>query len=565
MGTQALNSVADLEQNIGGVETLFKDSANTVVENANNAFKTAGMSANEYMSTVTSFSASLLQGLGGDTEEAAKIANTAIVDMSDNANKMGTSMELIQNAYQGFAKQNYTMLDNLKLGYGGTQSEMARLINDSGVLGDTMTVTAETVNQVSFDKIIEAIHTIQTNMGITGTTAKEAAETISGSMSSAKATWDNFLNGSGDIETFVSAFETAAGNVMNAVVEMAPRLTTGIVQLINSIIPKLPELLQTLLPALIQGAISLIQGLINSLPLLLTTLAEMLPTIVTSLVEGFIQIANSLAEQMPTIIPIIVDALLQGLLALLTNAPALIDCAIQVILGLAQGLINAIPLLISYLPQIIESLVTGIISLATKLGPAALQLIIALAKGLVQAIPQLISNIPKIISAIVDGLKKGISSVTEVGKNLISGLWNGINNAKDWILDKIKGFASSVLDGIKGFFGINSPSKEFAWVGKMNVLGLEEGMEDNIPDLNKTIDRTIKYGYDTTGLDFLTNGADNISGMFATTASVNSSSSPIYVTVNADMDVDKFGKAFVRDIKTFSGGAKNSYNYGGGK
>ena len=181
LAQSAISAYSDYEQLAGGVETLFKTSSATVMEYANNAYKTTGLSANEYMDTVTSFSASLLQGLGGDTEAAAQIADKAIVDMADNANKMGTDMASIQYAYQGFAKQNYTMLDNLKLGYGGTQAEMARLINDSGVLGDTMQVTAQTVNQVSFDKIIEAIHVVQERIGITGTTAQEASETIQGS------------------------------------------------------------------------------------------------------------------------------------------------------------------------------------------------------------------------------------------------------------------------------------------------------------------------------------------------------------------------------------------------
>ncbi len=190
LSKKAIECYADYEQLTGGVETLFKDSADVVMQYADNAYKAAGMSANAYMETVTSFSASLLQGLDGDTAKAAEIANQAIVDMSDNANKMGTSMDMIQNAYQGFAKQNYTMLDNLKLGYGGTQAEMARLINESGVLGDSMTVTAETVNSVSFDKIIEAIHVIQDKMEITGTTAKEASTTIQGSISAMSAAWE---------------------------------------------------------------------------------------------------------------------------------------------------------------------------------------------------------------------------------------------------------------------------------------------------------------------------------------------------------------------------------------
>ena len=276
----SIKAYADMEQNLGGVETLFKDSADIVIANAKRAYESAGMSANQYMETVTSFSASLLQGLGGDTKKAAAIADTAIIDMADNANKMGTSMELIQNAYQGFAKQNYTMLDNLKLGYGGTQSEMARLINDSGVLGDTMTVTAETVNEVSFDKIIEAIHVIQDEMGITGTTSKEAASTITGSLSSAKAAWENFLSGAGSIEDVISTFTTAGTNIMNAIVKMAPQIVQGLVTLFNALIPQIPTLLQKLLPVIIQGVVELFQGLVAALPQNITVLTEKFPQII---------------------------------------------------------------------------------------------------------------------------------------------------------------------------------------------------------------------------------------------------------------------------------------------
>lgn len=228
VGKQSVSNYASYEQLVGGVETLFKDSAGVVVEYAENAYKTAGMSANEYMDTVTSFSASLLQGLGGDTEKAAQVADMAIRDMSDNANKMGTDMTMIQNAYQGFAKQNFTMLDNLKLGYGGTQTEMARLINESGVLGDSMTVTARTVKDVPFDKMIEAIHKVQSEMGITGTTSMEAADTIEGSSGSMRAAWENLLTGLADenadldklFNAFAQSFKTYTKNFIPRVKQL---------------------------------------------------------------------------------------------------------------------------------------------------------------------------------------------------------------------------------------------------------------------------------------------------------------------------------------------------------
>lgn len=233
----SLGVVANMEQQVGGVETLFKDSAKTVIRNANNAFKTAQLSANDYMSTVTSFSASLLQGLGGDTAKAAEIADMAIIDMADNANKMGTNMQDIQNAYQGFAKQNYTMLDNLKLGYGGTQSEMIRLINDSGILNEKI----EDLDNITFDQMIQAIHKVQQNLGITGTSAKEASTTIEGSVNSAKAAWENFEAGVISANNLVDTFWTAAKNILNNLGQMIPRLGKTGMDVVESLSGKIGD------------------------------------------------------------------------------------------------------------------------------------------------------------------------------------------------------------------------------------------------------------------------------------------------------------------------------------
>jgi phage-related protein len=231
----SLGVVANMEQQVGGVETLFKDSADTVIKNANRAYKTAQISANDYMSTVTSFSASLLQGLGGDTAKAAEIADMALIDMADNANKMGTNMQDIQNTYQGFAKQNYTMLDNLKLGYGGTQSEMIRLINDSGILNEKIS----DLDNVTFDQMIQAIHVIQQNLGITGTSAKEAGETIGGSVNSAKAAWENFQGGVITSQELVETFGTATQNILKNLGEIVPRLGKTGLEVVGAIADKI--------------------------------------------------------------------------------------------------------------------------------------------------------------------------------------------------------------------------------------------------------------------------------------------------------------------------------------
>lgn len=317
---QSIVDYSDYEQLVGGVETLFKSSSDKVVAYANNAYKTAGMSANEYMETVTSFSASLLQGLGGDTEAASVIADQAITDMSDNANKMGTDMEMIQNAYQGFAKQNYTMLDNLKLGYGGTAGEMARLINDSGVLGDTMKVTEQTVNEVSFDKMIEAIHVVQTNMGITGTTAKEASETIQGSVSAMRAAWKNFTTGMADdtqdvdtlVDNVVDSVDTVADNVIPRIQKLLPRLTQGLSDLTQRLSSKIPGLLSKVLPSFIRSTTKMVQNIAGTLTKSIPVIIDAASELFSGVVRAIPGVAKEVLKNMPKIIKAVVDGLWNG-------------------------------------------------------------------------------------------------------------------------------------------------------------------------------------------------------------------------------------------------------------
>ena len=539
----SVKAYADMEQNLGGVETLFKDSADKVIENSKKAYETAGMSANEYMETVTGFSASLLQGLGGDTEKAAAIADTAIRDMSDNANKMGTSMELIQNAYQGFAKQNYTMLDNLKLGYGGTQAEMARLINDSGVLGNSMKVTAETVNQVSFNKIIEAIHKIQDNMGITGTTSKEAASTITGSLNSAKSAFENFISGAGDIDTVVKAFTTAAGNILNAVVKMAPQVMTGIVDLINGLIPQIPTFLNALLPPLIQGVVGLIQGLVAALPQIITVLSSMLPQIIETLINGLMQIGQALIQQLPIIIPQIITAIIEALAMINEHFDEFMNMGIQIIWAIIQGLINSIPTILQNLPTIITAIINFFtLSKFLKIGKTVVSGLWSGIKGMMGSLK---GNISGFVKNILDWFKSGFSKIGNIGKDLVKGLWNGIKDATGWVLDKIKGFGKSILNGIKSFFGIHSPSTEFAWIGKMNVIGLNEGMED----MKGTVENTFDDLFDL---------SPQVKASAATYFSPQTN-----VVVNNQFETDPLGQV-VNRIKSVSGGARSDYNVGMG-
>lgn len=426
IGKDAIESYAEYEQLVGGVETLFKDSADAVIANASNAYKTAGMSANEYMSTVTSFSASLLQSLGGDTVAAAEKADMAIVDMSDNANKMGTAIESIQNAYQGFAKQNFTMLDNLKLGYGGTKEEMQRLLED-----------AEKLSGIEYDissyaDIVDAIHVVQTEMGITGTTAKEASTTIQGSISSMKAAWQNLLTGMTDES---QDFNQLITNLFDSIVtvgdNLIPRISVvldGIANLMTTLAPKLiekiPEILSTLLPAVVEGAVALVNAVVNALPQILNMLMSALP----GLIDGIQQIFNALVQALPQIVESLVSALP-------TLIPQLVNGIVSMILTLVTMLPEIIQPIIDYLPEIIISIVDALMNNLPALIEGAVQLVI----GIVQAIPQ-------IILALIEALPQVISSI-------VTGLWNALPVLISGIGQMLASVGTAIWSVLTGFLG----------------------------------------------------------------------------------------------------------------
>ena len=448
---KTLTEGAALQQSIGGVETLFKDSANTIKQYAAQGYSTAGVSANSYMEQVTSFSATLLQGLGGDTAAAAKYANQAIVQMSDNANKMGTDIGSIQWAYQGFAKDNYTMLDNLKLGYGGTQSEMARLINDSGVLGDTVEVTAQTVKDVPFDKIIEAIGVIQDNLGITGTTAKEAATTFSGSLASMQAAAANVMGSlmlGQDLQPALNGLATTVttflvGNFLPAIWNILSALPSALVTFIQSLVPQLIAAMQ------------------QNFPNLMTTGTEMLQSIGSDLVQG---IPNFLAQALPM--------LLQFTDTLRANFGQIVDAGIDLLLNLAQGIANAMPTLIEYVPQIVSNVAGLINDNAPKILQAGVQIIITLVSGLIQSIPVIIQNMPAIIKAITDAITAvnwislGATVVTSIGKGLVS------------MAGGLKNFMQSTLSGALNIIK-SLPKQALQW-GKDLISGFVKGITGSI-------------------------------------------------------------------------------------
>lgn len=500
------SAYADYEQNIGGIETLFKDNADTIVKYASEAYKTAGISANDYMQNVTSFSASLLQGLGGDTAQAAEIANEAMVDMSDNANKMGTDISSIQNAYQGFAKQNYTMLDNLKLGYGGTQSEMARLINDSGVLGDSIKVNEKTVNSVSFDKMIEAIHKVQTDLDITGTTSKEAATTVSGSLGSVKAAWANLMAGMGDknadlknlIKEMVSTVKTFAKNILPVIKQALSGVTTLISELAPDIAAELPQLVSDLLPQLIEAGTQIFQALVKGISDNIGTITQAAITAITTIATALIQntgplvqslatIITTIAQALPTILPGLINAIVEQIptviQAVIDCMPAIIDGTIQIVTAIAEALVDNIDLIIDGAVQIIDALAMSLSDsdTAAKLAQSALEIIGTLTMELLKNLPDILADGILIAVELIKGIAQGMvdyfAPVSDALSDMLIDLTDWFsrkwNDFKEWGSDMIQAFIDGIKDkwqslkdtvcdvasSVKDFLGFSEPDK----------------------------------------------------------------------------------------------------------
>jgi phage-related protein len=480
---ESIEAGAELQQSIGGIETLFKDNADTVKQYAADAYKTAGLSANDYMQSVTGFSASLLQGLGGDTAKAAEVANMALVDMSDNANKMGSDMGSIQNAYQGFAKQNYTMLDNLKLGYGGTKSEMERLLKD-----------AEKFSGVKYDidnlsDVYNAIHVIQGELDITGTTAKEASTTISGSMDSMKSSFQNVLA------------DLALGNDLSASMQglgdSIAAVAQNIIPVITNIITSVPTLLVALIPQLIpiviSGAQQLVQGLIDgfsqALPAIsgistqipdgvITAISTGLPSILQKGVEVITNVANGILQNLPSLISAAGNILGQLLNAFLAGLPGMLDAGVKLVGNIGTGLLQNGPKVLAAIGSVIAQLLSTIVSHLPEILAKGIEIIGKLAAGIIQAIPDVVAAIPKVISGIVKGFTS--HDWGSIGKNLIEGIASGITGAAGRIAEAAKNAAKRAYEAAKEFLGINSPSKLMRdEVGKFIPAGIAECINRN--------------------------------------------------------------------------------------
>ena len=533
---ESIEEGAALEQSIGGIETLFKDSADTMKQYASEAYKTAGMSANEYMETATGFAASLLQGLGGDTAKAADIANMSITDMSDNANKMGTDMESIKNAYAGFSKQNYTMLDNLKLGYGGTKSEMERL------LADAQKLSGVEYNIDNLSDVYSAIHVIQEDLDITGTTAKEAASTLSGSLSSMKAAFTNVLGNLAlgeDIGPSLEAltdtvFTFLTGNLIPMVANVirgAPQLLSGVLtgairmlniasnnadEIVQSGIEIISELANGILaaaPYLIEAAIRLVASLGNALinadwvtiannfittlrdnmgiaageilgtdgniiQSVFSSITEKLPEVLNKGVEIISNLALGILQNLPTIISSMGTILTQLVAFILQNLPTILEAGVTLISNLALGILQNLPEIIASIYKVLINLVATIMEYLPTILQTGIKLIAQLAAGLIQAIPQLVAKIPSIIAEVRSAFLS--YDWLSLGSNIIAGIADGIKAGVSTIVDAAKNAAKAALDAAKDLLGIASPSKVMKKeVGRWIPAGMAEGIVEN--------------------------------------------------------------------------------------
>ena len=545
---KSVEAYAEFEQLEGGLVSLFGEGSNElkkIMEDSENAYATLTMSQNQYLTAFESAYPIVNAGLS-DNADAIEYTNKMLQLSSDLFNTYGGSTEYYQNAINWALKGSFVYLDNLNLGIKGTQEGFIEAANNSGILGRNI----QSVSELTNDEIIDVIQHYAEAYGVWGKTGDEASKTILGSLNMVKATWSNFVSGLSKndadidklIQNLMKAVTTFGENVLPVVVKalsgiadalpkiaeligqelptlvdkVIPPLLKAVIQVAQALVDVLPSLVETLLPPLIQGVIQIVKGIVEALPSLLTTLAQ-----------GVIDLVKGLAEVLPDLI----DAILKG--------------AIEIIKALAEALPDLLPTIVEAIVGIIPVILENL-PLFIKVG---IQLIIGLLKGLILAIPEIIKQIPDMVIAIIDGFKDAFGChspstiFADIGINLIKGLWNGISNVTSWIIGKIKGFGNSVIKSIKGIFGIHSPSTEFEWIGKMNMVGFEQGMEGMKNQVQSTIDSVFDLQPSVNG-------------------QMNSTYSPqMNVIVQNNMEFDPLGQV-VNKIKTFSGGAKNDYNWG---
>ena len=566
LGKQAVDAYGNYEQLVGGVETLFKENASTVIKNASNAYKTAGMSANAYMETVTGFSASLLQSVGGDTVKAAEMADMAVTDMSDNANKMGTSMEMIQNAYQGFAKQNYTMLDNLKLGYGGTKSEMERL------LADAQAISGIQYDISSYADVVDAIHVIQTEMGITGTTAKEASSTIQGSISAMGSAWTNLITGLADptqnldqlLNNFVDSVITVGDNIIPRVSMILESITKLISSLAPRLVAEVPNIVSQLLPSVIQGAVSIINAIVQALPQLIDAIVGMLPQFIAGfqqifdgIVQALPQIWSVVYSALPELIPMLIDALVSMAVSIANSfgdiIQPIIDNLPAIILSITNALLDNLPALIEGCVNLIVALVGAMPQIIMALIEAIPQIIVSIVEALFNAMPILLEGVASIFgsawdvivgvfSGVIDFFSGLFSGVINVIKtvfspiiNIISGIWDGIKNIFAPVINFFSSIFSGAVNAIKSVFSAITGIFSGIWNGVKNIFA---GVKNFFSDIFSGAVNGIKSIFSHI-VDFFSGIWKKITGIFSKVGEVvgNAISSVVGKAVNAVLSV----------------------------
>lgn len=593
LGAKAVQAYADYEQLVGGVETLFGTSAgsaeeyaaqtgeavddvrmkwaslsraqNIIMYRAQNAFKTAGLSANEYMETVTSFAAALVSSMGGDTEAAAQRADLAITDMADNANKMGSSMESIQNAYQGFAKQNYSMLDNLKLGYGGTAKEMYRLLSDAKEIDETFDAVFSLDEkghlEANYSDIVQAIHIVQTEMGITGTTAKEAASTIQGSFGMVKAAWQNLVTGLADPEqdlgalvgNFTDSVVIAGNNLIPRIQELLPRIVEAVSALMGTVSTQLPGILGSTLPSLIEGAANLVTGLMSALPEILTVLGdiaptaigilvpaivELLPEIIQTGIDVVISLVQGITETLPELIPAATEAIIKIAETLTDpgNLGNLVDAALEIILALADGIIDAVPRLLEVAPKIITNLITALIENFPKIIESGVKLVASLSDGLIKSIPQLTETAPKLIIGIVQGILDNLPEIIMSGPKIIMALIEGLISAIPDLVQAVPTLIKSIVDTFLNY--------DWGSIGRNIVSGIKNGVSNTWNGLKSGVG---------TAVNGLVGGVESILGI--------ASPSKVFARIGGYM-AEGLGQGFDREMTDIRKNIEDQMTFG---
>ena len=548
---KSIEAYSEFEQLNGGLEALFgKGSANMqrVTKMSEDAYKNLTMSQNQYLKSFETSYSIINNGIGKNAD-AIEYTNKMLAISSDLYNTYGGTVDTYQSAINWALKGTYSYLDNLNIGIKGTKEGFIEAANKSGILNKNIKDTSELTN----DQILDVIEYYTKSAGALGRTQKEAGETIQGSMNMMKSSWENLIAGfskdGADMDKLLDQFISSAGTFINNILPIIERALVGIAKMLPKVINKiaslLPGLIQKIIPPLIQALISVMNGIISALPTLLNVLVQALPTIITALINMTISIIQALVQALPTLIPQLIDAILTGILTLLDNIDLLVDCGIKLIWGLIKGIFLTIPVLVQKAPQIIIKLVSALVKSLIKIDQFARSIPGRIWNGIKTALPQLISKMPKVIQDAVAKLKEGLTKFRDIGKNIIKGLWQGAKDMKDYVVNKFKGLGKSILGGMKKALGIKSPSKEFAIIGRFSMLGYQEGLEQMQPQIDKAI-----------------NGMFNLSPSM--TGTMNNTLSPKVNVVNdIKVETDPLGQ-MVSKIKTFSGGAKNDYNYGYG-